>query len=314
MTRVVALAGGVGGAKLVWGLQRILPPEQLTVIGNTGDDFRHLGLTICPDLDTCMYTMAGLSNPSLGWGVVDETYAGMEMLKRYGGPDWFKLGDRDLGTHLARTEWLATGMSLTQVTAQLCQRLGVHHPLLPMSDQPAPTRIRTPEGVLSFQDWFVRRRWQPTVLEVLLPEPPPLPSPAVSDVLETLSESDLVVIAPSNPLVSVAPILNSAGLRERLASSSARVLAVSPIIGGRAVKGPAAKMMAELGMDVSPFGVARYYRTDLLDGLMMDQEDVSHVSAVEELGMAALAAPTWMHTQEDKIRLAETLIDWGSTL
>ncbi len=300
----MVLAGGVGGAKLVWGLAQLLPPTEMAVIVNTGDDFRHLGLTICPDLDTIMYTLAGLANPDTGWGVVDDSFAAMEMLDRYGQPNWFRLGDRDLATQVTRTALLGAGQSLTQVTTHLCRGLGVAYPLLPMTDAPAPTMIVTDEEVLPFQDWFVRRRWQPAVRRVLLPDPPPRASTAVVQALEAAS---LVVIAPSNPLVSVAPILNVRPVRDLL--HRAPVVAVSPIIGGAAVKGPAAKMMAELGLEVSPVGVARLYGAKLLDCLVFDEVDADLAPLIEATGIRAVPAATWMQSAEDRVQLARTVLE-----
>jgi len=303
--RVVCLAGGVGGAKLVWGLAQLLPAEHLTIIGNTGDDFQQLGLTICPDLDTVMYTLAGLTNPATGWGVADESFQAMEMLARYGRPDWFQLGDRDLGTHIARTELLAAGQSLTAVTAHLCRSLGIQVALLPMSDAPAPTMMDTDEGLLPFQEWFVHRAWRPAVRQVLLPKPAPAATQAVIDALRS---ADFVIIAPSNPLVSVEPILHVRPVRDLLRQLP--VVAVSPIIGGQAVKGPAAKMMAELDMEVSPLGVARYYH-DLLTGFVLDQVDID---LLPQLKVPALATATWMRSDADRIQLAQTVLDWSATL
>lgn len=299
------MAGGVGGAKLVWGLAQLLPPERLTVLGNTGDDFHHLGLTICPDVDTLMYTLAGWADPHAGWGVRDDTFEMMGMLSCYGGPGWFQLGDRDLATHLLRSEMLAAGRTLTAVTAHLSRRLGVEHPLLPMSDQPAPTMLDTDQGLISFQDWFVRRRWEPAVRRVVLPQPPPPASPAVRDALEA---ADLVLLAPSNPLLSIAPILHLGGLRPCLEKRP--VVAVSPIIGGQAVKGPAAKMMAELGMEVSARGVARYYGPDLLDAFVLDHRDADLAPSVEAMGIPTLVTATWMRSPPDRLVLAQTILDW----
>ena len=304
--RVLVLAGGVGGAKLVWGLAQLVSPEHLTVVGNTGDDLQHLGLTICPDLDTLMYTLAGVVNPATGWGLANDTFVGLEMLARYGRPTWFRLGDRDLATHLARSELLADGLRLTEVTRHLGRSLGLDLALLPMTDALAPTLVETPEGTLDFQEWFVHRRWQPAVRRVVLPDPPPPPSPELQ---AALAAADLVVIAPSNPLVSVTPILNVASVRDLLRERP--VLAVSPIIGGQAVKGPAAKMMNELDLEVSPVGVARFYGAELLAGLVLDQADAHLAPAVETLGIAALPAATWMRTDEDRIALAQVVLDWG---
>jgi LPPG:FO 2-phospho-L-lactate transferase len=307
--KVVALAGGVGGAKLVWGLAQVLPPGDLTVIGNTGDDFRHLGLAISPDLDTLLYTLAGIANGVAGWGIEGDTWQAMMMVAHYGGPTWFQLGDRDLATHLVRTKRLADGETLTAITAALCQRLGVRPALLPMSDEPAPTLLETDEGLLAFQEWFVQRQWEPAVRRVVLPDPPPRAPEAVVTALEA---ADLVVIAPSNPLVSVEPILHTRPVRELVAARPA--VAVSPIIGGQAVRGPAAKLMGELGLEASPAGVARFYGPALLSGLLLDDADARLAPAVEALGIAARVARTWMRTDEDRVDLARTVLHWAREL
>ena len=240
--RVVCLAGGVGGAKLADGLARILPPENLTVIVNTGDDFRHFGLTICPDLDTVMYTLGEVANPETGWGRAGESRRAIDEVGRLGGPDWFSLGDLDLATHLTRTHWLDSGETLTAVTRRLCSGFGIRHAVLPMTDQPAPTLIETETGeVLPFQRWFVRERWQPAVRRVVLPED----VRATQAVVRALESADVVVIAPSNPFVSIDPILNVYPIRALIEDVPQAVVAVSPIVAGRAVKGPAAKMMVE---------------------------------------------------------------------
>ncbi len=265
---VVLLAGGVGGAKMADGLAQLLAPERLTVLVNTGDDFRHCGLMVCPDLDTVMYTLAGRANPETGWGRTGESWRTMEEVGRLGGPEWFKLGDLDLATHLTRTHLLAEGMSLTQATGQLSERLGIAARILPMSDQPAPTMIRCDEGLLPFQTWFVARGWQPAVREICLPED----VRSSGQVLAALEGADLILIAPSNPFVSIEPILNVYPVREMIADLPKAVVAVSPIVAGQALKGPAAKMMGELGMAVSASAVAGYYG-ELIDGFVYDRRD-----------------------------------------
>ncbi|MGD2078576.1 MAG: 2-phospho-L-lactate transferase, partial [Chloroflexota bacterium] len=252
---VVVLAGGVGGAKLADGLAQIVPPERLTVIVNTGDDFQHFGLTICPDLDTVMYTMAAQANPDTGWGRIGESWRTIEEVGRLGGAEWFKLGDLDLATHMTRTQLLSEGTSLTQTTSHLCARFGLEATVLPMSDQPAPTLVRCEEGLLPFQTWFVARQWQPAVREVILPED----VRASGQVMFALEKADIILIAPSNPFVSIDPILNVYPIREMIADLPQAVAAVSPIIAGKALKGPAAKMMDEMGMKVSASAVAEYY-------------------------------------------------------
>jgi LPPG:FO 2-phospho-L-lactate transferase len=229
------------------GLAHVLPSENLTIIVNTGDDFQHMGLTICPDLDTVMYTLAGVDNAATGWGRSDETWRAFTEITHLGGPDWFRLGDLDLGTHLTRTHMLNGGATLTTITRHLCRCLGVAVDVLPMSNQPAPTLIESDAGLLPFQTWFVQEQWQPPVRKIHLPEDVRATAPATL----ALEKANLVVIAPSNPFVSIDPILNVYPIRTMMMDLPQAVVAVSPIIGGRAVKGPAAKMMQEMGLPVT---------------------------------------------------------------
>lgn len=298
---VVCLAGGVGGAKLADGLARSLPAERLTVVVNTGDDFTHLGLTICPDLDTVMYTLGSVANTDTGWGRAAESWRAIEEVARLGGPDWFRLGDLDLATHLTRTQALSEGESLTAVTRRLCVGFGIAPAVLPMSDQPAPTLIETTDGeVLPFQVWFVREHWQPAVQRVILPED----VRATAAVIRALEAADVVVIAPSNPFVSIDPILNVYPIRALLEDAPRAVVAVSPIVGGQALKGPAAKMMTEMGMAATAGTVAGYYGY-LIDGFVYDLQDDG--LAMEE-GLAVLCTDTVMGTAEDRARLAREVL------
>jgi LPPG:FO 2-phospho-L-lactate transferase len=300
---VLALSGGIGGAKLALGLSRVMAPSDLVVVANTGDDFEHLGLSISPDLDTLMYTLAGLDDPQRGWGRRDETWTFMAALERLGGETWFQLGDGDLATHIERTRRLR-GESLSVITADLFRRLGIAVRVLPMSDDVVRTRLRTSEGWLDFQDYFVRRRCAPVVQEVTYDGTATArPHP---DVLAALRDPRLraVVICPSNPHLSIEPILAVPGLREAIAHCNAPVVAVSPIIGGRAIKGPTAKMMAELGLPVSAAAVARRYE-GLLDGYVIDPED-RH--AADGLGIPVTVAHTLMVTLEDRERLAREVL------
>lgn len=298
MPRVVALSGGVGGAKLVSGLADILPASDLTVVVNTGDDFTHWGFYIAPDVDTVMYTLSGLSHPVQGWGVAGDTFTALAMVERYGGESWFRLGDRDLGTHIVRAQALASGKTLTEVTESLCRALGVAPRLLPMSDGPRRTVFDTVEhGPLSFQEYFVKHGFRPTVRRVRFDGDPP-PSPAA---IEAIAAADFVVICPSNPYVSVDPIITLPGMREALAKKT--VIAVSPIVGGKALKGAAAKLMVELGDgEPSAAGVARHYG-DLLTAFV-----VEHGDAVDIPGLRVHATNTVMVTQADRRSLAADVI------
>ena len=298
--KYVCLAGGVGGAKLADGLAQIISPENLTIVVNTGDDFEHLGLTICPDLDTVMYTLGDVANKETGWGRAGESWCTMAEVGRLQGPDWFSLGDIDLATHLVRTHMLRKGETLTAVTRHLHTQLNIQANVIPMSNQPAPTMIVTDDGILPFQEWFVRERWQPVVREVRLPETVHA-SPQVAKALEA---ADFVLIAPSNPFVSVAPILNVYPIREMMLDLPRAVVAVSPIVGGAALKGPAGKMMQEMDMPVSATAVAQYYG-ELIDGFVYDQRDSDPVSISN---LATLCTDTIMHNRSDRVRFAEEVL------
>ena len=307
--KVVALAGGVGGAKLAHGLAQLLHPEQLSIIVNTGDDFEHLGLTICPDVDTVLYNLAEVNNPAFGWGRADETFHVLEETKRLGHDAWFMLGDKDIALHLLRRQMLDAGMTLTGVTLELARRLGVAHPVLPMSDQPVRTMILTPEGELPFQEYFVHRRTEPAMLGMRLAG---LEEARASDAaLAALDEADAVVFCPSNPFVSIGPILALPGVRKRIAQTP--TLAVSPIIGGRALKGPAAKMMAEQGLEVSAAGVARHY-AGLVDGFVLDEADAGLADAVRALGLTPFVTDSVMRDKAGRRRLAEKVLAFALSL
>lgn len=301
---VVALSGGIGGAKLALGLDRVLQGPELTVVANTGDDFTHLGLAISPDVDTLLYTLAGLADPVRGWGRRDETWTFMAALEELGGETWFRLGDGDLAVHVERTRRLAAGETLSAVIDRLRRRLGIRARVLPMSDDPVRTRLDTEVGWLDFQDYFVRRRCRPAVRRVVLRGADT--ARAAPEVLKALTAGDLraVVICPSNPLLSIEPILAIAGIRAALVNRRSPVVAVSPIIGGKAVKGPTAKMMRELGLDVSPAGIARRY-AGLLDILVIDEADAA---AGMPAGVEIVVAPTLMTTLEDRERLARVVL------
>ena len=302
--RVVALSGGVGGAKLVSGLADLLDPDSLTTIVNTGDDFVHWGLHIAPDLDTVMYTLAGLSHPVQGWGLAGETFTALAMVERYGGEAWFRLGDRDLATHLVRTQALAAGQTLTAITATLNRALGVAHPVLPMADGPRRTVFDTEDhGTLSFQDYFVRHGFRPRLRRIRFEgDPPPTP-----EVLAAVAAADVVVICPSNPYVSVDPILTLPGLRAAIAHKP--VIAVSPIVGGDVVKGAAAKQLRELGAgEPSAAAIARHYG-DLLTALVVERGD-----GFVAPGLRVHEADTIMHTQDERRRLAAEVLALAASL
>lgn len=301
-SRVVALAGGVGGARLATGLQAVLAPGALTVIVNTGDDFEHWGLTVCPDLDTVLYNLAGVNHPDTGWGRADETFAVLAEMTRRGGEGWFRIGDRDLVTHLLRTQWLRQGLSLTAVTDRLRRDLGVPSTILPMSDAPVRTVVHTDEGDLPFQHYFVRRRCEPRLLGVTFVGS--AQARPTSHVLQAIADAEILIFCPSNPYVSLDPILSLPGLREALRASPAPCVAVSPIVGGRALKGPAAKMMQEMGLAVSPLTVAEHFR-DLLDGIVIDNADAALAAA---LPLPTLVTDTIMVDATAKARLAAATI------
>ncbi|MET0679702.1 MAG: 2-phospho-L-lactate transferase [Burkholderiales bacterium] len=299
---IVALAGGVGGAKLAAGLACVLPPEELVIAVNTGDDFEHLGVHVSPDLDTVMYTLAGIADPKTGWGRADETWAFMVALERLGGPTWFRLGDRDLATNVERTRRLRAGETLSGITRDLCARLEVRHTVVPMSDDPVRTIVHTDRGALEFQHYFVRDRCEPRVrrLEYRGAESA-RPSAALR---EALGRGAGVIFCPSNPYLSIAPILAVPGVREAIGG---RALAVSPIIAGRAVKGPAAKIMQELGIAPSALEVARYYR-GIVRALMIDRADAALAAPIEALGIRAVEEDTLMTDETGRARLARACV------
>jgi LPPG:FO 2-phospho-L-lactate transferase len=311
--RIVALSGGVGGAKLVLGLAHAMPPGHLTVIANTGDDFEHLGLAISPDLDTLLYTLAGLANPETGWGRRDEGWRFMEALAALGGETWFRLGDRDLATHVERTRRLKAGESLSDVMESLAGRLGVKVRLLPMSDRPVRTEVETATGPLPFQVYFVRERAAPKVTGFRFvggetAQANPLALAALAD--PTLGA---VLIGPSNPFISIDPILAVPRLRQAIRAAGVPVIAVSPIVAGAALKGPTAKMMAELGLEVSALAVARHYR-GLLDGFVLDEVDAALATTVAAEGMAVHVTRTVMQSLDDRVRLAQEMLDFARRL
>jgi LPPG:FO 2-phospho-L-lactate transferase len=305
--KVLALCGGVGGAKLAWGLAHTLPPEQLTIVVNTGDDFEHLGLHISPDLDTVMYTLAGINNRELGWGIAGETWDCMQALETLGGETWFRLGDKDIATHLLRTQQLAQGKMLTEVTAQLCGKLGIQHRILPMSDDAVRTLVNTNEGELAFQDYFVRQQCKPAARSVRFTGTDTARlSPAVD---AALHDPDLraVIICPSNPLLSIAPILAVPGMTGTLQKIAAKIIVVSPLIGGQAIKGPTAKMMKEMAIPTDSSSIAECY-AGLLDVLVIDERDKKDAAGLSSAGFSVHACKTLMKTDADKLALAASLL------
>ena len=297
--RIVALAGGVGGAKLAHGLAQILAPEDLTIIVNTGDDFEHLGMYICPDLDTVCYTLGGLANPETGWGRINETWNTISNIEKLGGPNWFRLGDQDIATHLERTRRMKEGQSLSQITKDFCAAWGIKHTVLPMTDSPVRTMVDTDEGELAFQEYFVHRHCEPRVKGfrfdgVSSAEPAP-------GAREAIDSAEAIVICPSNPWVSVDPILRV------IQKINKPVIAVSPIIGGKTVKGPAAKMYLELGIEPSALAVSAHYR-NILAGFVLDSVDLEIESNIKQLGIRTLVTDTLMNNLTDRTRLAQDVL------
>lgn len=305
----LALSGGVGGAKLALGLARTLAPEQLAVVANTGDDFEHLGLHIAPDLDTVMYTLAGLANTDTGWGRAGESWSFLEALEALGGETWFRLGDRDLALHVERTRRLRQGESLSAVTEAFCRKLGVRSPIFPMSDDPVRTMVLSGNEELSFQHYFVRERCRPSVRGFRFAGiEDAAPSPGLTAAIEDEALA-AVVICPSNPFVSVDPILAVDGVASKLRASRAPVIAVSPIVGGVALKGPAAKMMEELNVPATAAAVARHYRDrGLVDGFVLDRADAAMAREIEEMGVATRITNTVMVTLKDREILAREVV------
>jgi LPPG:FO 2-phospho-L-lactate transferase len=304
--RVTVLAGGVGAARFLDGLTQVVPPESITVIGNTGDDVELHGLTICPDLDTVIYSLAGLADQERGWGLANETFHALESLKRFTSETWFQLGDRDLATHIYRSSLLRCGFPLSEVTARIARSLDVRSTILPMSDNPVRTWLETDAGQLDFQTYFVKHHSGPSVRSVdFVGADQAAPAPGV---LEAIAQADAVILAPSNPLISIGPILAVPGIRETLRETSAPVLAISPIIGGKAVKGPAAAMLTDLGHGASAGAVANLYR-DFVDVFILDETDRDLRLEVEQLGMRAVVCPTIMKGLPEKIALARTVLE-----
>ena len=304
MGLVVALAGGVGAAKLLRGLVQVVPLDDLLIVGNTGDDFELYGLHISPDLDIIMYTLAGIVDEAKGYGVAGDTFHFLDMLKRLGFETWFGLGDQDLAVHVVRTEMLGKGMTLSQATAELCRMLHVKAKLVPMSDDPVRTKVLTGQLRLDFQEYFVKRGTKDVISGVVYEGcEKAKPAPGV---LEAIERAELIVICPSNPVLSVSPMLSIPGFRDGLRRSNAYVVGVSPIVGGKALKGPADKVMASLGFEASAYGVAKFYE-DFLDHLIIDNADEQHRTRIETLGVKATVTDTVMRSVEDSVHLAKVV-------
>lgn len=306
---VLAVTGGVGGAKLAVGLAHLLKPDQLVFLVNTGDDFRHLGLHISPDLDTLTYSLAGYACPKQGWGRRDETWSFLKTLTDLGGPAWFQLGDKDLALHVYRTQILSDGGSLTEVTKEIAEALGVKHSVLPCSDDPIATVVDTEDGKLSFQHYFVKHQCRPRVMGITYDGA----DRARLNLRLDLATISMVVICPSNPYLSVDPILAIPDFRKFLLSPNVPVLAVSPIVQGRALKGPTTKIMTELGHTVNNETIARHYK-EILTGLIVDEGDVVDCDTIRGLGIECTARNTVMHTIDDRVRLARETLEFGNAL
>ena len=309
--RVAVLSGGIGGVKLVEGLSELLPADALSVICNTGDDLELWGLHVSPDVDTVLYTLSGLVNREQGWGVDSDTYEALEMIKRYGEPTWFMVGDRDVGTHLMRSKMLRQGRRLTEVTLELAERLGIGARIIPATDDPVRTFVLTPDGELDFQTYFVRRRFEPPVEEVRFRgADDALPSP---EAVAALLTANMVLVAPSNPVASIGPMLAVRGFRQALQQASGLRVAISPLIGGEAVKGPTVQMMEATNLPATPIGVAQAYE-GLIDALVIDRQDIAYKPELEEFGLSVLATDTLMEGFEGRLRLAAEVLDYCSTL
>jgi LPPG:FO 2-phospho-L-lactate transferase len=302
---IVVLAGGVGAARFLQGIVQVVSQEQISVIANTGDDHEFYGVHVSPDIDIVLYTLAGLVDRKNGWGIANDTYYTQQQLTAYGYENWFQLGDRDLATHIHRTCLLRQGKTLSEITEDLCQRLGLQLRILPMSDQPVATHIQTPRGLIHFEEYLVKYRCTDEVQDVVfIGADKACPAP---DVLDAIKQAEAILIAPSNPVVSIGSILAIPGIHDALHEASGTVVAVSPIVGGAPIKGPADKLMKGLGHEVSAVGVARCYR-DFLDVMVIDEQDAHLVSAIEDLGIPTIVTNTIMSDLAAKTGLARTVL------
>jgi LPPG:FO 2-phospho-L-lactate transferase len=306
MIKVVALAGGVGAAKLVRGIVRVIPPHRLTIIGNSGDDFVLHGLHISPDLDTIMYALSGLQSETTGWGIADDTFNCLQMLDQLGFETWFKLGDRDLAIHITRNEMLESGLTLSQATNELCRRLKIESKLTPMSDQTVRTIVYSGQKRFNFQEYFVKRGVKDRVTSVAYEGcQNAKPAPGI---LEAMRTAETIIICPSNPILSISPILSIPAIKKEMRRTKAHVIGISPIVAGKAIKGPADKIMASLGLEVSPHGIAKFYK-DYLDCLIIDRKDARFKTSIERLGMRVVTADTVMKNLQNSISLAKTVFE-----
>jgi LPPG:FO 2-phospho-L-lactate transferase len=308
---ITCLAGGVGAARFLEGLASVFPPEKITVIVNTGDDLQYLGCHVSPDLDIVTYALAGLADREKGWGIEEDTYNCLDQLAKYNAETWFRIGDRDFATHLLRTAFLQQGFNLSEVAEKIRTSLRVKTQIIPMTDQMVATKIKTPAGILEFQEYFVKRKFQDKVEDVTYEGASlAVPAPGVTPAIE---KTDLIVLCPSNPILSIGPILAIPGIRDSVSKTRAKIVGISPIVGGKAVKGPLDRMMENLGLEVSPFGVAQLYG-GLMKGYVIDQLDKSAIPKITRLGMRVLATNTVMDSMEAKIQLARNTISFAETL
>lgn len=303
---ITALAGGVGAARFLSGLTKIVKQEEVTILANTGDDIELFGLHISPDVDILMYTLAGIVDEKKGWGIRGDTFHCFEMFKTLGLKPWFMLGDKDLATHIYRTNRMKQGVSLTQITAEICQALGLKVKILPMTNDRFATKIRTKEGLMHFEEYFVKRRFKDEVLDVEF-DGATQAKPSLG-VLESILNSETVIVCPSNPIVSIGTILSIDGIRDSLKRTKAKVIAVSPIVAGVTIKGPADKMMRGLGIEVSSYGVAKLY-ADFIDTIVIDHKDILEKSRIEKIGVKVKVTNTIMKNLKDKIELAKRVLE-----
>ncbi len=311
--RFIALTGGIGGAKLALGMAGILPAAELTVVVNTGDDFEHLGLHICPDIDTLIYTLAGIGNPETGWGRANESWSFMSALDELGAETWFRLGDKDLALNVYRSHRLRSGQTLSEVTADLAKRLGLAVAVVPMSDDPVATHVDTDSGLLEFQEYFVRRRCEPVVSAIHFKgSESARMAPGFAKLLRG-TELTAIIICPSNPFLSIDPILSIPGVKTSLSNCPAPVIAVSPLVGGKAIKGPTAKIMGELGVPVAASAVAEHYK-GLIDGFVLDSSDAKFADSIADRGLKVKVTNTVMQTLDDRISLARDVLEFAVSL